>query len=398
MRAFLEKTFTILFSVLCFSLAFIGDQFYAVPNGINILLVAIFPFVVNKKDLQDLISKKPIVWFVIFLSFVLIKSILVGQFLDDLFVIKKLFQILLIIILSSGLKVSSLEWLKSGIILGTFVAVFYSLVKITLLIINTASFNFAKGSVINETLPVQRLYLGLLCTISLILVLERFFKKRKKINLFLALTFTVFVFLIAARIAIITIILVLLYYLQLKLHRKFKIIAFFSVLILAFFIISNTPSLSKRVLHSDDQFSDTYFQKIQKHEPRYIIWSHSLSLIDKNHALFGYGFEGYQNKLLKKYEKIPQVKKREWFIQEQFNSHNQFLDILLSQGLFGLIIFLLFFYYLFKESLRSDTKFLLLLSIVMFFMVYNNFHRVIGVFIFALIYSLIVTSNKIVHK
>ena len=167
MRDFLEKTFTILFSVLCFSLAFIGDQFYAVPNGINILLVAIFPFVVNKKDLQDLISKKPIVWFVIFLSFVLIKSILVGQFLDDLFVIKKLFQILLIIILSSGLKVSSLEWLKSGIILGTFVAVFYSLVKITLLIINTASFNFAKGSVINETLPVQRLYLGLLCTISL---------------------------------------------------------------------------------------------------------------------------------------------------------------------------------------------------------------------------------------
>jgi len=398
MRDFLEKTFTILFSVLCFSLAFIGDQFYAVPNGINILLVAIFPFVVNKKDLQDLISKKPIVWFVIFLSFVLIKSILVGQFLDDLFVIKKLFQILLIIILSSGLKVSSLEWLKSGIILGTFVAVFYSLVKITLLIINTASFNFAKGSVINETLPVQRLYLGLLCTISLILVLERFFKKRKKINLLLALTFTVFVFLIAARIAIITIILVLLYYLQLKLHRKFKIIAFFSVLILAFFIISNTPSLSKRVLHSDVQFSDTYFQKIQKHEPRYIIWSHSLSLIDKNHALFGYGFEGYQNKLLKKYEKIPQVKKREWFIQEQFNSHNQFLDILLSQGLFGLIIFLLFFYYLFKESLRSDTKFLLLLSIVMFFMVYNNFHRVIGVFIFALIYSLIVTSNKIVHK
>ena len=398
MSVSLDKIFTVLFSVLCFSLAFIGDQFYAVPNGINILLVAIFPFVVNKKDLQDLISKKPIVWFVIFLSFVLIKSILVGQFLDDLFVIKKLFQILLIIILSSGLKVSSLEWLKSGIILGTFVAVFYSLVKITLLIINTASFNFAKGSVINETLPVQRLYLGLLCTISLILVLERFFKKRKKINLFLALTFTVFVFLIAARIAIITIILVLLYYLQLKLHRKFKIIAFFSVLILAFFIISNTPSLSKRVLHSDDQFSDTYFQKIQKHEPRYIIWSHSLSLIDKNHALFGYGFEGYQNKLLKKYEKIPQVKKREWFIQEQFNSHNQFLDILLSQGLFGLIIFLLFFYYLFKESLRSDTKFLLLLSIVMFFMVYNNFHRVIGVFIFALIYSLIVTSNKIVHK
>jgi O-antigen ligase len=123
-----------------------------------------------------------------------------------------------------------------------------------------------------------------------------------------------------------------------------------------------------------------------------------LSLIDKNHALFGYGFEGYQNKLLKKYEQIPQLKKREWFIQEQFNSHNQFLDILLSQGLFGLIIFLLFIYYLFKESLASDTKFLLLFSVIMFFTVYNNFHRVIGVFIFALIYSLIVPPQKVVHK
>ena len=398
MRVSLDKIFTVLFSVLCFSLAFIGDQFYAVPNGINILLVAIFPFVVNKKNLEALIFKKPIVWFVIFLSFVLIKSILVGQFLEDLSVIKKLFQTLLIIILSSGLKVSSLEWLKFGVVLGSLAAVFYSLVKIILLIINTASFNFAEGPVINETLPVQRLYLGLLCTISLILVLERFFKKQKKINLFLALIFTVFIFLIAARIAIITIILVLLYYLQSKLHRKFKIIALFSVLVLTFFIISNTPSLSKRILHSDHQVSDTYFQKIQKHEPRYIIWKHSLSLIDKNHALFGYGFEGYQNKLLKKYEKIPQLKKREWFIQEQFNSHNQFLDVLLSQGLFGLIIFLLFIYNLFKESLGSDTKFLLLLTVIMFFMVYNNFHRVIGVFIFALIYSLIVTPKKVVHK
>ena len=278
--------------------------------------------------------------------------------------------------------------------LGSLVAVFYSLFKITLLIINTASFNFAEGPVINETLPVQRLYLGLLCTTSLILVLERFFKKRKKINLLLALIFTVFIFLIAARIAIITIILVLMYYLQSKLRRKLKIIAIFSMLFLAFIIISNTPSLSKRILHSDHQVSDTYFQKIQKHEPRYIIWKHSLSLIDKNHALFGYGFEGYQNKLLKKYEKIPQLKKREWFIQEQFNSHNQFLDILLSQGLLGLIIFLLFIYYLFKESLGSDTKFLLLLTVIMFFMVYNNFHRVIGVFMFALIYSLIVPPKS----
>ena len=402
MKASLGTIFTILFSVLCFSLSFIGDTHYAIPNGINILLVLMFPFVVSKHQLLKGFTKKPFIYFSIFLFFLLFKSILFGHFLDDISIIKKLFQALLIIILSFALSEKSVLLLKQSFIFGSLSAIIYSCYKLGYNFSEINSFDFTKGPLINATLPVQRLYLGLLCTISLILSIE-FLANTKRFNKkiffsFISLLFFGFVFFIAARIAIITVILVLLYYLQLKLHRKLKIISFFSVLILAFFIVSITPTLSKRILHSDDQALDTYFQKIQKHEPRYIIWSHSLSLIDKNHALFGYGFKGYQNQLLKKYEKIPQLKKREWFIEEQFNSHNQYLDVLLSQGLFGLILLLLFLYSLFKESLRSDTKFLLFLSVIMFFMVYNNFHRVIGVFIFALIYSLIVIPNKIEHK
>ena len=393
----LDKIFTVLFSVLCFSLAFIGDQFYAVPNGINILLVAIFPFVANKKDIINLVTKKPIVWFVIFLSFVLIKSILVGQFLEDLFVIKKMFQVLLILILSSGIKVGGLEWLKSGIILGSFIAIFYSLVKITFLIINTASFNFAKGPVINETLPVQRLYLGLLCTISLILVLERFFKKRRKTYLILALTFTVFVFLIAARIAMLSAIVIIIYYSFIKLRSIQRYFALFLILAVTSTAIFSNDNLSKRVLHLDDNLRESYIDKIAMHEPRFLIWKYSYEVAKNTNTILGNGFRLTQEKLLTSYRQIPQLKKREWFISKRFNSHNQYIDIFLSQGLLGFIIFLIFLFQLFISAKKSPTKTLLLISSLLFMLIYNNFHRLIGVFIFSILIVFIL-DNKTLQK
>lgn len=397
MTVSLDKIFTVLFSVLCFSLAFIGDQFYAVPNGINILLVAIFPFVANKKDIINLVTKKPIVWFVIFLSFVLIKSILVGQFLEDLFVIKKMFQVLLILILSSGLKVGGLEWLKSGIILGSFIAIFYSLVKITFLIINTASFNFAKGPVINETLPVQRLYLGLLCTISLILVLERFFKKRRKTYLILALTFTVFVFLIAARIAMLSAIVIIIYYSFIKLRSIQRYFALFLILAVTSTAIFSNDNLSKRVLHLDDNLRESYIDKIAMHEPRFLIWKYSYEVSKNTNTILGNGFRLTQEKLLTSYRQIPQLKKREWFISKRFNSHNQYIDIFLSQGLLGFIIFLIFLFQLFISAKKSPTKTLLLISSLLFMLIYNNFHRLIGVFIFSILIVFIL-DNKTLQK
>lgn len=393
----LDKIFTVLFSVLCFSLAFIGDQFYAVPNGINILLVATFPFVANKKDIINLFAKKPIVWFVIFLSFILIKSILVGQFLEDLFVIKKMFQVLLILILSSGLKVGGLEWLKSGIILGSFIAIFYSLVKITFLIINTASFNFAKGPVINETLPVQRLYLGLLCIISLILVLERFFKKRRKMYLILALTFTVFVFLIASRIAMLSAIVIIIYYSFIKLRSIQRYFALFLILAVTSTAIFSNDNLSKRVLHLDDNLRESYIDKIAMHEPRFLIWKYSYEVAKNTNTILGNGFRLTQEKLLTSYRQIPQLKKREWFISKRFNSHNQYIDIFLSQGLLGFIIFLIFLFQLFISAKKSPTKTLLLISSLLFMLIYNNFHRLIGVFIFSILIVFIL-DNKTLQK
>jgi len=394
MKLNLHKTYSMLFFVLCFSLSFIGNRFYAIPNGINILLVLLFPFVIDKQTFIKNILKKPIVCFAAFLLFVLFKSIFLGHFLEDLNVIKKLFQILLLLILSFGLKRNALEQLKSGIIFGSLFAVIYSLIKITSIIIETGSFNFSNGPIINDTLPLQRLYLGLLCVISLILVMDRFFKMNKKAYLFLGIVFGSFVFLISARIAIITTVIVLLYYVQLKMYKKYKLLTLLSLVLFTFLFFLKSPNLSKRILDTEYKTNSSIFERILTQEPRYLIWKYSYSVLNKNQLLFGHGFKGFKIQLLKKYEEIDDLNKRNWFIQEQFNSHNQYLDILLTQGIIGLALFLIFLYYLYKESLFSDTNFLLFLTLAIFLTIYNNFYRVIGVFIFAIIFCIIVRSKK----
>jgi len=394
MKVTLDNIYTVLFSVLCFSLAFIGDRFYAIPNGINISLVLIFPFLVNKQKFINHIVKKPIVWFAVFLSFILVKSVLLGHFLEDISVIKKLSQALLLLILSCGLKPKSTETLKSGIVLGTFIAVIYSLIKIGIIVIQTTTFDFAKGPIINETLPVQRLYLGLLCTISLILVLDRFFKNRQKLNLFLAVLFTLFVFLIAARIAIISVLIVIIYYVFIMIKAKYKYIFLLLIISTTSMVVLLNNNLSKRILHLDDTFRESYVDKIAMHEPRFLIWKYSYEALQSTNLFLGSGFNRTEEKLVSSYKKIPQLKKRAWFINKRFNTHNQYIDIALSQGFIGLSLFLIFLFQLFVIAKKSHSDLLLLLSALIYMLVYNNFHRVIGVYIFSLIFIFILEKSN----
>ena len=394
MRVTLDNIYTVLFSVLCFSLAFIGDRFYAIPNGINISLVLIFPFLVNKQKFINHIVKKPIIWFAVFLSFILAKSVFLGHFLEDISVIKKLSQVLLLLILSCGIKPKSTKTLKSGVVLGTFIAVIYSLIKIGIIVVQTTTFNFAKGPIINETLPVQRLYLGLLCTISLILVLERFIKNRQKINLFLAILFTLFVFLIAARIAIISVLIVIIYYVFIMIKAKYKYIVLLLIISTTSMIVILNNNVSKRILHLDDTFRESYVDKIAMHEPRFLIWKYSYEALQSTNFFLGNGFNRTEEKLVSSYKKIPQLKKRAWFINKRFNTHNQYIDIALSQGFVGLSLFLIFLFQLFVIAKKSHSDFLLLLSALIYMLVYNNFHRVIGVYIFSNNFNFILEKSN----
>ena len=394
MRFSLDKIYSSLFFIICFSLAFIGDKFYAIPNGANIALVLLFPFIINWSQLLNLLNKKLVIWFSAFVFFIFLKSVFLNNFIEDISQIKKLFQVLLLVILSFGLKEKNLSYLKSGIILGTFTSCTYSLIKICIIVFQTGVFNFTKGPLINETLPVQRLYLGLLCTFSLIFVFERLLKNRKKLNLFLALFFVFFVFLIAGRIAVVSVLFIIIYYVFTFLKSYMRYVAVLLILLLTSVVVLTNNNLSQRIFHSDDNFRTSYFEKIEMHEPRFLIWKYSFEILKQTNLITGNGYSKTTEKLVNKYNNIPQQKKKNWFINKEFNTHNQYLDILISQGILAGLLFLIFLSQAFKLAKESHTKLLLLISMLIYMTVYNNFHRLIGVYLFALVLIVILSKDN----
>jgi len=393
-RLSLDKIYSSLFFIICFSLAFIGDKFYAIPNGANIALVLLFPFIINWSQLLNLLNKKLVIWFSAFVFFIFLKSVFLNNFIEDISQIKKLFQVLLLVILSFGLKEKNLSYLKSGIILGTFTACTYSLIKICIIVFQTGVFNFTKGPLINETLPVQRLYLGLLCTFSLIFVFERLLKNQKKHNLFLAVFFVFFVFLIAGRIAIVSVLFIIIYYVFTFLKSYMRYVAVLLILLLTPVVVLTNNNLSQRIFHSDDNFRTSYFEKIEMHEPRFLIWKYSFEILKQTNLITGNGYSKTTEKLVNKYNKIPQQKKKNWFINKEFNTHNQYLDILISQGILAGFLFFIFLTQAFKLAKESHTKLLLLISMLIYMTVYNNFHRLIGVYLFALVLIVILSKDN----
>ena len=394
MRFSLNKIYTSLFFIICFSLSFIGDKFYAIPNGANIALALMFPFVINWSQLVKRLNKKPVIWFAIFVFFIFFKSVFMSYFIEDISQIKKLFQVLLLLILSFGLKEKSVGYLKLGIVLGTLTACVYSLIKICIIVFQTGVFNFTKGPLINETLPVQRLYLGLLCTFSLIFVLERLLKNRKKYNFFLAVFFIFFTFLIAGRIAVISVLFIIIYYVFTFLKSYMRYIAVLSIFVLISITAFTNNNLSKRLFHSEDNFRTTYFENIEMHEPRILIWKYSFEILKETNLITGNGYSKTTEKLVNEYKNISQEKKRNWFIDKEFNTHNQYLDILISQGVLAALIFIVFLVQVFKVAKKSHTNILLLTSMLIYMTVYNNFHRLIGVYLFSFILIVILSKDN----
>ena len=90
MRLSLDKIYSSLFFIICFSLAFIGDKFYAIPNGANIALVLLFPFIINWSQLLNLLNKKLVIWFSAFVFFIFLKSVFLNNFIEDISQIKKI--------------------------------------------------------------------------------------------------------------------------------------------------------------------------------------------------------------------------------------------------------------------------------------------------------------------
>ena len=101
---------------------------------------------------------------------------------------------------------------------------------------------------------------------------------------------------------------------------KYKYIFLLLIISTTSMVVLLNNNLSKRILHLDDTFRESYVDKIAMHEPRFLIWKYSYEALQSTNLFLGNGFNRTEEKLVSSYKKIPQLKKRAWFINKRFNN------------------------------------------------------------------------------
>jgi len=207
-----------------------------------------------------------------------------------------------------------------------------------------------------------------------------------------------FIVLISARISIITLFLLavvyLIFYSKISWVKKgvslVSFVLFFGLLVLTNKNISERFFVKSNLEESLKVASD--------YEPRIVIWNCAYLMTQKSDFNSIIGFDGYKtisNNFLDCYSStIENPSKKEYFLTEKFNSHNQFIDFYLIGGFIGLLLFLTFFIKLLIEVRSNFFQMAIVISFLLFFCVENIFYRQFGCYLVG-IFILILLQRKI---
>ncbi|MFL2643487.1 MAG: hypothetical protein EVA44_04740 [Flavobacteriales bacterium] len=391
MKISLNRGYLLLCMLLCFYIPFIPLA-HAVSSIIMGCILVLAFFIVDKKQLKKMLSKKAYIIYVVFFLVIGFASVYEGTFIADFSELRKIGQIGLLVILFSFIK--SQASLKNAFIAGTILSSGITLIRILLYILETGSLVFYKGEIVAELMMTPRLYLGVFSVISFIFCAELYFlitnKKYKTIYLSAAGFLLLSIFLIASRSAIILVLIALTSILWKTLESKKRNRALLTVMAVALLAFLGSYNLSQRFLYIEDDFRESYIEKVKTHEPRYLIWKSALTIFNESeNKISGLGFGKTQELLRKEYKQINPERKRNWFLDRDFNTHNQYLDLLISTGILGLVLFLVFLGILVIKAKDSIYNLNLLIVLILFMCIENSFHRTFGVFVFALILAII---------
>jgi O-antigen ligase len=377
---------------LVFTIPF-EDDIRIVPNILIGILFVLLPFV-EKKLIRKLILNKSYLIAITLIFFIALSSLIIETISNDFYIIKKLFILIAVLVLSLPIKKDShlLFFFILSVALGNII----SIVNIGNYILDVGSFEIDTGQKINDLLIIERLYFGFINSLSVVFSLKIWVNsiRKYKILLVLSILLSVFMlFLVASRMAIISVLIIFMIKIFYHTNLKKSLIAVVIILatITGMFVLND--NLAKRFLYVDKK--NDFFYKIREWEPRYVIWKCGFSHVNSSEhkLLLGDGFNQTQQNLNDCYIiSISKKDRLEFFLKTRFNTHNQYLDLLLSKGIIGLALFLFLIYRLSRDNIKNINQLNILLVIVLFALIENLLHRQIGVYLFALV--LIVLTIK----
>jgi O-antigen ligase len=142
-------------------------------------------------------------------------------------------------------------------------------------------------------------------------------------------------------------------------------------------------------------FSKEQGYELRRQDERLIVWKSAMQII-KNHPIIGVGIGDVRTELVKEYIRIGEDKLE----KERLNAHNQFLEVLLEDGLVGFSFFLLVFGSLIFIAINEKNLMLglFIIMIIIFFMFETVLYRLAGVSFFSLFSFLLLHKNGPAHE
>ena len=240
--------------------------------------------------------------------------------------------------------------------------------------------------------PIHPSYLSGYVLLSFVIVLESLFDKgisllKKVIYTVMASIFLAVIYLLSSRAGFLATFMVTVLYFFIRFRKKQLKWIFYSFMgVLLFFIILIASTNDKIRYDISKITSDTLETSIEK-DVRYTIWRSSLNVIKEN-PVTGVGTGDVSSELKKEFKSLGYS----YGYYEDLNAHNQFIEILLENGIIGLVLFLILLGYMIYIAISQGNLIygLFILMMIIFFFFETVLNRIAGVTFFPLFAFLLI--------
>lgn len=244
--------------------------------------------------------------------------------------------------------------------------------------------NFFYGAYFSDL--VHPTYMSMFVIVSLLIALEDVLNNalsgwKRVFWLFCSFLYIIVLYLLSSRAGLLSGIIIIPLYLFFRLSKKLpRYIIYLSIIVLVFgsIVLLKTNS---RIYYSFEEIKKENIKSALENNVRFDIWKSAFGVIRHN-FLFGVGTGDASSELKKEF--LNRGYKDGYY--DNMNSHNQFIEILLENGLIGLLIFLMIIGFIAYISITEQNLILglFLLMMIVFFMFETLLNRLAGITFFPL--------------
>ena len=244
-------------------------------------------------------------------------------------------------------------------------------------------------------------YLSMYIILALFIALESLFEKsgKRKIKIFwfaVSIILLISIYFLSSRAAILTTIITLPAYFLYR-FRMYGINRRVGISVLVTFLISIPVLLTNpRVNFYLKGESKKEWVDRALHESRIVMWTSAFNIV-RNNIIFGVGTGDTQDELNKEYLKSSL---RSEVKGKNFNAHNQFIEVMVENGLIGLMLLVSVFIMIFYISLskKNILYFIFAIIVIVSFMFETMLNRLAGITFFAIFSFLLLHSGSGIKK